>query len=115
MRKSTHTFEYTVLRERLQEIRKRAGFSQRQLATALRVPHTWVAKVESGERRIDLVEFGWFCRGCGGGAGGGARGGLGEGNTGGGGARGRGGGGGGGEGGGGRRGGGSSAAQRAAA
>jgi hypothetical protein len=29
------------------------------------VPHSWVAKVESGERRIDLVEFGWFCEGCG--------------------------------------------------
>jgi hypothetical protein len=24
-----------------------------------------VAKVETGERRIDLVEFGWFCAACG--------------------------------------------------
>jgi transcriptional regulator with XRE-family HTH domain len=65
MRKSTHTPEYAALRERLTALRAGAGLSQRDLATALRVPHSWVAKVESGERRIDLVEFGWFCAACG--------------------------------------------------
>jgi hypothetical protein len=40
--------------------------SQRELAATLLVPHSWVAKVESGERRIDLVEFGWFVAACGG-------------------------------------------------
>jgi hypothetical protein len=28
------------------------------------VPHSWVAKVENGERRIDLVEVGWFLGAC---------------------------------------------------
>ena len=42
-----------------------AGFTQRDLGAALRVPHSWVAKVESGERRIDVVEFGWVCVACG--------------------------------------------------
>jgi transcriptional regulator with XRE-family HTH domain len=65
MRKSTHTPEYAALRERLAAIRAGAGLSQRQVAAAMRLPHSWVAKVESGERRIDLVEFGWFCRACG--------------------------------------------------
>jgi transcriptional regulator with XRE-family HTH domain len=65
MRKSTHTAEYSALRGRLSEIRSTAGLSQRQLAIVLNVPHSWVAKVESGERRIDLVEFGWFCEACG--------------------------------------------------
>ena len=65
MRKSTHTEEYARLRERLAAVRAGAGLSQRELAKRLKTPHTWVAKVESGERRIDLVEFGWFCRGCG--------------------------------------------------
>jgi transcriptional regulator with XRE-family HTH domain len=64
MRKSTHTGEYAVLRERLAALRERAGLSQRKLAERLRVPHTWVAKIESGERRIDLVEFAWFCAAC---------------------------------------------------
>ena len=50
--KSTHTAEYALLRERLTAMRTAAGLSQRQLACALGVPHTWVAKVESGERRM---------------------------------------------------------------
>jgi hypothetical protein len=65
MRKSVHTGEYAVLRERLTAVREKAGISQRELGRRMGVPHTWVAKVESGERRIDLVEFGWFCAGCG--------------------------------------------------
>jgi transcriptional regulator with XRE-family HTH domain len=69
MRKSTHTAEYGELRERLSAIRRQAGLSQRQLAAILELPHSWVAKVESGERRIDLVEFSWFCAGCGASAG----------------------------------------------
>jgi transcriptional regulator with XRE-family HTH domain len=46
-------------------MRQGAGLSQRELGKRLGVPHTWVAKVESGERRIDVVELGWFCKGCG--------------------------------------------------
>ena len=65
MRKSTHTAEYGILREQLVAVRRRDGLSQRELGARLRVPHTWVAKVESGERRIDLVEFAWFCAACG--------------------------------------------------
>ena len=65
MRKSTYTSEYAALRALLTRLRREAGLTQRDLAGRLRVPHSWVAKVESGERRIDLVEFGWFCQGCG--------------------------------------------------
>lgn len=65
MRKSTFSGEYKELREGLAKIRGGAGFSQRQVASLLNVPHSWVAKVESGERRIDLVEFAWFCDACG--------------------------------------------------
>jgi len=65
MRKSTHTAEYRVLREMLAEVRREAGLSQRALAAELGVPHSWVAKVESGERRVDVVEFCWICRACG--------------------------------------------------
>jgi len=35
------------------------------LAERLGVAHTWVAKVETGERRLDLIEFRWFCDACG--------------------------------------------------
>jgi transcriptional regulator with XRE-family HTH domain len=65
MEKSTHTSEYAVLRAELCAARKSASLSQRELALRLEVPHSWVAKVESGERRIDLVEFCLFVTACG--------------------------------------------------
>jgi hypothetical protein len=65
MQKSIFTDEYIALRKRLTELRTKAGLTQRDVARALGVPHSWIAKVESGERRIDLVEFGWFCEACG--------------------------------------------------
>ncbi|MFL5245113.1 MAG: multiprotein-bridging factor 1 family protein [Gemmataceae bacterium] len=65
MKKSVHTPEYASLKSELRASRARAGLSQRDLAARLKVPHSWVAKVESGERRIDLVEFCWFVAACG--------------------------------------------------
>jgi transcriptional regulator with XRE-family HTH domain len=65
MQKSTHSSEYRLLRTELRRIRQAAGLSQRDLSDRLKVPHSWVAKVESGERRIDLVEAYWFFLACG--------------------------------------------------
>jgi transcriptional regulator with XRE-family HTH domain len=65
MEKSTHTPEYKLVRSELRTIREGAGLSQRELASRLKVPHSWVAKVESGERRIDVVELCWLIRACG--------------------------------------------------
>lgn len=53
------------MRAELRALRDAAGLSQRDLAAKLDVPHSWVAKVEAGERRIDLVEFVWFVSACG--------------------------------------------------
>ncbi len=65
MEKSSHSREYAALRRELKTARERAGLSQRELGGRLGVPHSWVAKVESGERRVDLVEFCWFVSACG--------------------------------------------------
>jgi transcriptional regulator with XRE-family HTH domain len=65
MEKSVHTPDYRALRVELQKTRTDSGLSQRDLAARLGVPHSWVAKVENGERRIDLVEFCWFVAACG--------------------------------------------------
>jgi transcriptional regulator with XRE-family HTH domain len=65
MQKSVHSSEYRALRTELRRVREQAKLSQRDLAALLDVPHSWVAKVESGERRIDLVEFCWFVKACG--------------------------------------------------
>jgi transcriptional regulator with XRE-family HTH domain len=37
--------------------RERAGLTQRQLAARLRRPHSFVGRMEAGERRVDVVEF----------------------------------------------------------
>lgn len=65
MEKSTHTTEYDLVRAELKAAREGAQLSQRALAARLGVPHSWVAKVEVGERRIDVVELCWLLGACG--------------------------------------------------
>lgn len=50
----------------MREVRARAGLTQRGLAARLKVSPSWVAKVEMGERRVDVVEFVRVVRACGG-------------------------------------------------
>jgi transcriptional regulator with XRE-family HTH domain len=57
MAKSVHTDEYRLLREELISARKAAGLSQQEVATQLKRPQSYVAKVEGGERRLDVIEF----------------------------------------------------------
>ena len=64
MEKSIYTPEYAILRAELVSIRKSAGLTQRDVARRLKVPPSWVAKVESGDRRIDLVEMCLFSSAC---------------------------------------------------
>ena len=64
MDKSTHTTEYALVRAELKAAREGAQLTQRALAARLGVPHSWIAKVEAGERRIDVVELCWFLGAC---------------------------------------------------
>jgi transcriptional regulator with XRE-family HTH domain len=41
----------------LVEAREKAGLTQRGLAARLKRPHSFVGRIEAGERRIDVVEF----------------------------------------------------------
>ena len=54
--------EQLLLREWLVSQRKAAKLTQRQLADKLQVVRSLVGKVESGERRLDVVEFTHYCR-----------------------------------------------------
>ena len=45
-----------ALRRELREARLRAGLRQVDVALRLGKPQSYVAKVESGERRVDLIE-----------------------------------------------------------
>jgi ribosome-binding protein aMBF1 (putative translation factor) len=48
---------YARLREALITARKAAGFSQQTLADKVGRPQSFIAKIERGERYVDLVEF----------------------------------------------------------
>ncbi|MGB8421631.1 helix-turn-helix domain-containing protein [Paraburkholderia sp.] len=55
--KSTNTPQYRALLDRLIAARKAGGLSQAELASRLGRPQSFVAKIEIGERRLDVIEF----------------------------------------------------------
>ena len=57
MTKSVFTERYARLRQLLIEARQARGFTQQQIAERLEHPQSFVSKYESGERRLDVVEF----------------------------------------------------------
>lgn len=57
MRKSIYEPDNNLLRELLIEARKASGLTQAALSRKLRKPQSFVSKYESGERRIDVIEF----------------------------------------------------------
>ena len=57
MPRSTRTDAYAIMTQLLQQLRTDQGLTQRQLATRLGKPQAFVSTVESGARRIDVVEF----------------------------------------------------------
>jgi transcriptional regulator with XRE-family HTH domain len=63
--KSLRTREQRRLRTILVEARQEAGLTQRQLGMRLKRAHTILAKVESGERRLDVIEFIYVARALG--------------------------------------------------
>ena len=57
MTSSVFTKKYDIFRELLIEHRKNIGDTQQELACKLAKPQSFVSKYESGERRLDLIEF----------------------------------------------------------
>lgn len=56
---------YEAFRSCLIDARKASGKSQVELAQLLNRPQSFVSKVESGDRRLDVVEFVEICRAIG--------------------------------------------------
>jgi len=63
MEKSIYSDEYVIFLRLLQEARREAGYTQRDIAGRLGsgVTQSFVSKCERGERRIDIVELRAFC------------------------------------------------------
>ncbi|MEH6693728.1 MULTISPECIES: helix-turn-helix domain-containing protein [unclassified Hyphomonas] len=55
--KTLRTPAHRKLVQELRTARREAGLSQQQVAELLGVPQSYVAKIELGERRIDVIEF----------------------------------------------------------
>lgn len=57
--------DYLVITELLYRLRTNAGITQMQLSEILNVPQSFVSKIETGERRIDLIELKVICNALG--------------------------------------------------
>src|SRR4051812_43764525 len=61
MQKSVHSRVYKKLLTALKAAREAAGLSQLQVAAKLKTYASFVSKVESGERRLDVIELAELC------------------------------------------------------
>ena len=57
MTKTIRSSGHEALREAIIAARKAAGLTQAELAIKLRCHQSFVARIESGQRRIDVVEL----------------------------------------------------------
>ncbi|MFH2014092.1 MAG: helix-turn-helix transcriptional regulator [Patescibacteria group bacterium] len=57
MNKSIYTKDYKEIINRLKQARIDAGLSQQAVADKLGKPQSYLSKIESGERRLDVAEM----------------------------------------------------------
>lgn len=62
MAKAKFSPAYDKLRSLLVRARKNAGLRQEDVAARLKRPQSYVSKIKSGERRLDVIEYIEFSR-----------------------------------------------------
>ena len=62
LKKTLRSPEHTMLRKLLVDARTEAGLTQYQVADTLQWPQSDVSKIETGERRLDVIEFVRLCK-----------------------------------------------------
>lgn len=60
-----HNSAADILAVAVVELRKAAGLSQRQMAAKLGREQNFVTRIETGQRRLDLIDWIAICRVCG--------------------------------------------------
>ena len=61
MTRSINTDEMLALQDWLKNQRKSQNLTMQNLADRMARPNSFIAKVEQGERRLDVVEYIWYC------------------------------------------------------
>jgi transcriptional regulator with XRE-family HTH domain len=62
MEKTQHSRQYKRLLSALRSARELRGMSQKQASQLLNVYSSFIVKVETGERRIDVIELAQICK-----------------------------------------------------
>lgn len=62
---SVWTKGYDAVIEAVVSMREDAGLTQRQLAERIGREQSFIGRIETRQRRVDLVEFAWIARCCG--------------------------------------------------
>jgi len=62
MPKTIYSKEHRTLVERLKRARKERGLDQEDVSKLLGVTQSYISKIESGQRRIDIVQLKAFAR-----------------------------------------------------
>ena len=61
MTRSIYTDEMLALQDWLKSQRKSQNLTMHNHATRMARPHSFIYKVEQGERRLDVIEYIWYC------------------------------------------------------
>lgn len=61
MPKPIHRAEYDAVRTLLRDFRLAAGVKQSQLSEALGKPQPYISAIETGQRRVDIIEIRDIC------------------------------------------------------
>ena len=61
MRKTISSDKYLALLTWLKQEREKRGLTMRDLAAQIDKPHSWIGKIETAERRLDILEYVRYC------------------------------------------------------
>jgi len=57
MPRTIHTNEYHAVVKRLKQARIKAGLTQKETASKIERPQSYISKIEAGEQRLDILEL----------------------------------------------------------
>ena len=62
MDKSIYSKEYKEFLKKIKKARQEVGLTQKEVADKLKKPQSYISKIESGERRVDVAELKRFVK-----------------------------------------------------